>query len=557
MAAREDSDRTTEKAEREAPREKSHAEREASAVAAGLDRSKLVVRAAVVALGTLASRFLGLLRDMALAALFPREATDAFFVAFTIPNALRQLLGEGAVSSAVMPVLASRRAEGGEEAGRAFFARARGMSILALIVVTVLGVVFAEPLTELFAGGMHKQPGQFERTVSLTRSVFPYVIFASSAALGMAALNTRRKFAVAAFAPGLLNVAFLIAAFTLPGPFAKMGIDPAQAIVVGALFGGVLQVVAQWPALVQIGYAGRPRIDFRDPHVRQMLKRIVPMTFGIGVYYIDLILSRRLLSGLGPGAQSYFSWAMRLCDFPQGIFVMALSTAALPSLAELAAKKDMEELQKTFSYGLRLSLFVAIPCSMGLIALAEPLVTLLFVRGQFTAADATETARALLFQGGAIFSVAAVRQAVPVFYALGDTRTPVLISAVDLLSFIAIALVLRGPLGHVGVSAAVAGSSIVQMVLLLVFLRPRLGRLRGAEILASCAKTSVAAGFACVGGWGATRLLARPASTLGGLLGFSVFSVLFLVAAWGLRSTELDGLLAAVKRRLGRKSGTK
>ena len=150
---------------------------------ASAERSKLVVRAGIVALGTLASRVLGLFRDMALAALFRREATDAFFVAFTIPNALRQLLGEGAVSSAVMPVLAARRAEGGEEAGKAFFARARGASILALVVVTVLGVVFAEPLTELFAGGMHKQPGQFERTVNLTRSVFPYVVFASSAAL--------------------------------------------------------------------------------------------------------------------------------------------------------------------------------------------------------------------------------------------------------------------------------------------------------------------------------------------------------------------------------------
>lgn len=489
---------------------------------------------------------------MALAALFPRAATDAFFVAFTIPNALRQLLGEGAVSSAVMPVLAARRAEGGDEAGTQFFARARGASILALLSVTILGVVFAEPLTELFAAGMHKQPGQFERTVALTRSVFPYVIFASSAALGMAALNTKRKFAVAAFAPGLLNVAFLVAAFTLPGPLAKMGIDPAQAIVVGALFGGLLQVVAQWPALMQIGYAGRPRFDFRDPHVRQMLRRILPMTFGIGVYYIDLILSRRLLSDLGTGAQSYFSWAMRLCDFPQGIFVMALSTAALPSLAELAAKKDMPELQKTFSYGMRLSLFVAIPCSMGLIALAEPLVTLLFVRGEFKPTDAAETARALLFQGGAIFSVAAVRQTVPVFYALGDTRTPVMVSAIDLISFIAIALVLRGPLGHVGVSAAVAGSSIVQMVLLLVLLRPKLGRLRGAEILASAARTSLASGFACVGGWGAARLMANPNSVAGGLVGFATFCLLFVAAAWGLKSTELDGLLSAVKRRLGR-----
>ena len=197
---------------------------------------------------------------MALAAIFRRAETDAFFVAFTIPNALRQLLGEGAIASAVVPVLSAKLAEDdGDAAGKAFFARIRGVSLVALTVVTILGMVFAEPLSELFAAGYHAQPGEFERTVHLTRIVFPYLFFMGTAALGMAALNSKRKFAVAAFAPALLNVAFIAAAFLLPGPFERMGIDRSTAIAVGALVGGFLQVIAPWPALRAIGLAESPR----------------------------------------------------------------------------------------------------------------------------------------------------------------------------------------------------------------------------------------------------------------------------------------------------------
>src|SRR5580704_5802961 len=213
------------------------------------ERSRLVARAGVVGAGTLASRVLGLTRDMALAALFDRDATDAWWVAFTIPNALRQLLGEGAVTSAVVPLLAEKIAKDGDDAARVFFARVRGVSLVALVVVTALGVAFAGPLTELFAGGYRARPGQLERTTELTRLVFPYIFFMGTAALGMAALNAKRRFAVAAFAPGLLNVALLAAAFGLPGVLAANGYDPLLSLALGALAGGLLQVVAQCSSL--------------------------------------------------------------------------------------------------------------------------------------------------------------------------------------------------------------------------------------------------------------------------------------------------------------------
>ncbi len=242
---------------------------------------------------------------MALAAIFGRAETDAFFVAFTIPNALRQLLGEGAVASAVVPVLSGKLATDGDDAARDFFAKIRGVSLVALTVVTALGVAFAGPLCELFASGYHARTGEFQRTVTLTRLVFPYIFFMGTAALGMAALNAKRKFAVAAFAPGLLNVSFLACAFLLPGPLERAGVDRAWAMGAGALVGGALQVAAQIPALRAIGYASRPRFAL-DPAVKDALRRLLPMTFGIGVYYVDLVLSRRFLSELPAGSQSYF-----------------------------------------------------------------------------------------------------------------------------------------------------------------------------------------------------------------------------------------------------------
>ena len=521
------------------------------------ERGQLVARAGVVGAGTLASRVLGLVRDMALAALFDRDATDAWWVAFTIPNALRSLLGEGAITSAVVPVLSGKIANQGDEAAKRFFARVRGASLVALVVVTVAGMLFARPLTELFATGYHDRPGEFARTVELTRVVFPYILLMGTAALGMAALNANRRFAVAAFAPGLLNVALIAAAFA--APYLATG-DPVRALAYGALAGGVLQVIAQWPALRRIGYGGMPAFVL-DADVREVLRRIAPLTFGIGIYYVDLVLSRRFLSELGTGAQSYFSWAMRLCDFPQGIFVMALSTAALPSLSTLAAKGAKGELAKTWAHGMALAMFVAIPASAALVVLGEPIVVALFQRGAFDANAAHETARALLWQGGAIWTVAAVRQTVPALYALGDTRTPVVVSALDLTAFIALAVGLRGPMGHVGISVAVAGSSAVQMVLLLVGLRWRLGTIEGAALARSAARTLGASLLAAVAGWGAARLLA-PEGRAGALLrmlpgavGMLAFAVVFVLAAWGMRAPELEEIVNAFRRRLTGRRG--
>lgn len=519
------------------------------------ERRSITGRAGIVAAGTLASRILGLGRDLVLAAMFSRGATDAFMVAFTIPNTLRQLLAEGAVQTSVLPVLTKTREEQGPNEARRFFAAARGVSLAALVVVSAAGVLFAEPIVGLFAAGFRASSEQFDLTVELTRWLFPYIFFMGTAALGAAALNAEKRFVVTAFAPGLLNVSSIVCALALPAWFSSRGEDPIFAMAVGALVGGVLQVVAQWPSLIQIGYFERPRLDFSHPGVRDAFRRMGPVVIGLGIYLADVVVARRFLSELGIGAQTYFGFALRLCDFPQGIFVMAIQTAALPSLATLAARKNADELEATYAFGVRLTLFVAIAATALFVGLSEPIVALLFQRGKFDAFAAHETGRALVAQGLGIWMVALVRQLVSVYFALGDTRTPVIVSLIDFMAFVALALGLRGPLGHVGIGFAVTGSSAVQVSLLYMGLGRHLRSRRAAEIGRSAARTLTAAVIAAAAGRAVASLVLGAtagralASVAPGAAGALTFVAVFLGVAYAVGSEELRTILDVVGRK--------
>lgn len=522
----------------------------------GHERKQLAASAAVVAAGTLTSRLLGLVREQVLAACYRRDETDAFFVAFLIPNVLRQLLAEGAVQNGVLPVLSGLRETAGPERTREAFRALRGVSLLILAAVTLLGILLAPQLTELFAGGYRAHGELFERTVSLTRWVFPYIFFMGSAALGVAALNAHRRFVVTSYAPGLLNVAFIVCALTLRDVFASAGFDPLLALAVGVLLGGLLQVIAQWPSLRALGYLSLPRITFSDPTVRAVLKRMAPVLVGFGIYYVDVVVARHLLSELGLGAQSYFAFALRLCDFPQGIFVMAVQTASLPALAALAARHDYAELQRTFAHGLRLALFVALPATALITVMAHPIVTLVFERGHFDAETATQTGRALFAQGLGIWTVAIVRQLVVVFYALGDTRSPVLVSGLDFLVFVTAAWLLKGALGHVGISLAVTISSVAQVALLWWRLKRRFpGPLRLPEVLTGASKFVVATLLAAAASFGSHTLLSRlgGAGNVATLAVCALFGAVYLGVCGALRCAELEAVTQPLLRRFGRR----
>ncbi|HSC87691.1 MAG TPA: murein biosynthesis integral membrane protein MurJ [Polyangiaceae bacterium] len=527
--------------------------------AAQAEQKKIAGRAGIVALGTLSSRMLGLVRDSALAALFSRGATDAFLVAFQLPNLLRQLLAEGAVQNAVLPVLTKIRVREGDEAARRYFRAIRGLGLVASFAVAVLGIFLAPWMVDLFAPGFRERPEQFELTVLLSEWLFPYIFFMSAAALGVAALNTHGRFVASSFSPGLLNVSFVLFAFALPAWLSRHGHPPILAMAFAALVGGVLQVLAQWPSLRRIGYLEAPSWEPNHPGVHESLKRMAPTLFGIGVYYIDVVVGRRLLSELGEGPISYFGFALRVCDFPQGIFVMALQTATLPSLAAFVARGDHDSVGRTFAFAMRLSLFVGFAATALFVVLAEPIVSLLFQRGQFDLESTRETGRALVAQGLGIFLVAGVRQLVAVFFALGDTRTPVMVAALDLLAFVGLALALRGPFGHVGVGLAVSGSSLVQFLLLWILLSRRLPSLHSAEILRSALGSLLHAGLAAAAAWAVVSLSGIDSSAsawlraLPALLGSGVFVVVFLTTCSLTRNPELGAVVGPLRARFARK----
>ena len=494
---------------------------------------------------------------MALAAFFSRSATDAWLIAWQIPNLLRQVLAEGAVQTAVLPVLSQVREQDGDEAARSFFRAISGFFLLVLLAVSVLGMVFARELALTFASGFSSRPEQLELTAQLTVWVFPYIFFMGSAALGLAALNAHRRFVVTSFAPGLLNISFLICAIVLPAWLGARGTNAIFAMAVGGLAGGLLQVLAQWPSLRSIGYLEWPSFNFSHPGISLCLKRLAPTLLGIGVYAIDVMVGRRMLSELPEGSVTYFTYALRLCDFSQGIFVMALSSATLPTLATFVARGELQEVTRTLAFSLRLSLFVGLAATFGSICLAEPMVATIFQRGHFSPGDALETTRAFVAQAAGIFLVAGVRQLVIVFFALGKTLIPVYVAVIDIVVFSAVGLGLRDTLGHVAISWGVTAARIVQFSLLWFALKKSLPPLPVGSIGVSMLKNLAASVLAATVVWLSQSALAQLPfdSSMNHLIqlfvGGGLFCVAFFACASWLGSEELRSAVGPLKRRLG------
>lgn len=526
--------------------------------APGGERAAIARRAGVVAAGTLASRILGAARDAVIAAVFAVTATDAFFVAFTIPNALRALVGEGAVSGAFVPVFSEVREKEGMERARRFYAGLTGVMLLVLLVVTVAGVVAAPWLVTLYAAGY--EGARFEQTVLLTRIVFPYIFLMGLAALGMGALNSLKRFAVPAFAPALLNVALIAAAFALVPLMGSLGWPAIAALAVGALAGGVLQVLAQAPELKRVGLLNRPRRGLADPYVRKAFRLMVPLLAGLGVYQVNVMLARLFASFLPEGSQSFIYYGQRVVEIPQGMFAFAIASAALPTLATLHSRGLTERVKETFSYGLRLNLFVAVPATVALVILAEPTVAVLFGRGQFDAWHIRETARSLAWQAAGVWAVASVRTVIPMFHAYNDTRSPVLCSAVNLVVFVGVSLALMGQWNHAGIAAAFSAAAAAQLLALLWLLRRRVGPLGLRAVLRSAARMGVAAAAMGVAVWQLARFGewsrgGNDPRNIGVFVGAVVVgAAIYLGVARALGAPELRDVMSAVRRKArGRK----
>ncbi|MGE0792189.1 MAG: murein biosynthesis integral membrane protein MurJ [Sandaracinaceae bacterium] len=520
----------------------------------------LARRASIVAGGTLVSRVLGFVREAVLAAVFPKEATDLFFLAFTIPNSLRMILAEGAVSAAVVPVFSEVQKAEGPDAARAYLARIGGLFGLILLAISAVGVLAAPALVSVYAAGYVGRPELFEPSVQLTRLLFPYIFFMGLTALGMGGLNAMRRFAVPALTPALLNLAMIAAAFTLVGTAVRFGYPPIGALAIGALIGGALQMVAQWPAMQSAGILGPPRFDWRHPAVKKTVSLLIPLLAGFGIYQINTALGRAIatMPWLPTGSQSYIWYGQRLVEIPQGVFGLAVGAAALPTLSDLRNAGDDARVREVFGNSLSLILFLGIPSAVGLAVFAEPIVSVAFARGQFGRAEALETAASLRWQALGVWAIAAVRTVVPMFFAYNDTRSPVMASAVNLVVFAAMAIGLSFPFQHVGIAMALSAAGIAQLFALLFLLRQRVGRLGLRRVVSRATRASIAAaamgatlfGIAQLGRW---ERGGNDPMNIALLLGGVVLAlVVYLAVARLVGSEDLATLTAAVRRRARR-----
>jgi putative peptidoglycan lipid II flippase len=515
------------------------------------ERAQVVEAAGVIGLATLLSRILGFLRDMVLARLFGAgAAADAFFVAYRIPNLLRELFAEGSMSAAFIPVfseyLARRTKRDAWELASAAFT-----TLLTLLTgVCVLGLLAAPWIVRFIAPGFSGDPERQALTILLTRIMFPYLLFIGLAALAMGVLNSIRSFAAPAFSPVLFNIAIIASAFLLAPAFA----EPILAVAVGVVIGGCAQFLIQMPAMRKAELLFGWRLDFAHAGVRRIGRLMAPALIGLSVTQINILVST-ILASYFPGGPTYLFYGMRLIHFPLGVFGVALATALLPSLSTQAAKGEWDALRGTLGFGLRLIFFIIFPAMVGIILLRMPIVHLFFEHGRFTAADTQATAAAVLAYAVGLWAFAGVRIVVSAFYSLQDTRTPVLVAAAAVGANVALSLWLMGPLAHAGLALATALAAILNMALLVVLLDRRLGSFDWTAILRSHARVLLAAvpivvtclWIAGLGVW--TQAEAWAAKTVMLFVGIGISVAGYVTVHALLRSDELDFLWSLLKRK--------
>ena len=455
---------------------------------------RLARSAGIIGTATLTSRLLGLVRDQVLAYLFGAgNAMDAFNVAYRIPNLMRDLFAEGAMSAAFVPTFTRRLTL----QGKASAWQVGNQLVNALLVITgslvLLGIVFAAPLARLLAGSYAEVPGKLELTVFLTRIMLPFLTLVAIAAAVMGMLNSLNRFFAPALSPAMFNVGIIASAVLLVPLMPRLGLHPITAIAIGAIVGGVGQIVLQLPALYREGYRYRPEFDPADPGLREILRLIGPGTIAGAAVQINLLVNMVLATGEGTGAVSWLSYAFRVMYLPIGIFGVSIATATLPAVSRHAAQDSTAGIRKTVSNALRMMLVLNVPALVGLIVLAEPIVALIFERGSFLPSDTASTTAALMFYTPGLVGYSAVRIAVPCFYAMRDSLTPTLVSIGAVVLNIVLNLILVRVMGFRGLALGTSIAALGNALVLLVLLHRRLGGLEVGRIFETGAKIVVAA----------------------------------------------------------------
>ncbi len=523
--------------------------------------TSVVKSAGVVGALTLASRVLGYVRDAVLANRFGASgAFDAFVVAQTIPNLLRRLVAEGALQTAFVPLLAAEREAGGLPAMRRLSAAVLGLLIPVLLVLVALGGLFPRALVDVFAPGFDL--ARLEQTERMTMIMMPFIFFVSLQALAGGALNLEGHFAAPAGAPVLLNVAVIVMSLGAGAWFDA----PIEAAAWGVLLGGALQLALQVPALRRHGLLVRPRWDLADPGVRALLRRMGPQVFGVAVYQLNLLVVRQIGSYLPAGQLSCYYNATRLQEFALGVFAVSVGVAALPMLSTHAARGDHDALLTTFRRAIRVTNFVTIPSAVTLVFTSTPVVDVLFRHGAFGVEAARTTADLLAILGLAIVPIGVARVVVPTFYALGDTRTPVWGATASLLATYGLGRLLGTRYAIHGLTTATTVAAIVQVAVLVLWLRRGLARARGGAaadgrdapqlpIWSHALRATLAAvPGAALAGWLFSRIalpeLSKPLAACVLFAGLAAAGVAYLGAAKLFRLEEVDLVLGSILRRL-------
>jgi putative peptidoglycan lipid II flippase len=494
----------------------------------------LLKAASTVSLLTLVSRITGLVREQLIAATFGASAaTDAFNVAFRIPNLFRRLFAEGAFSQAFVPLLAATHEREGEAATRRLVDAVATVLAWVLLATCVLGVAGAPLLVLLMGAGLAER----DTAVGLTRWMFPYIGFMSMVALSAGILNTFKRFAVPAITPVLLNLSVIACAWWLAPRLAAHGIAPIMALAAGVMLGGVLQAAVQIPALravgmlprIAVGLAGM-RAAWAHPGMRQVLRQMAPALLGVSVAQISLLINTQIASFLSVGAVSWLTYADRLMEFPTALLGVALGVVLLPQLSATNARADAAGYSGLVDWGLRLVVLLALPCALALLLFPQPMVAVLYHYGAFTGEDVAMTVRALQGYGVGLMGLVAIKILAPAFYAKQDIRTPVKIAIGVLLATQAMNLVLVPWLGHAGLALAIGLGALVNAGLLLRGLLRR-GDYRPAP------------------GWGRFALRVALANlALGAALAWAAQAVdwIALQSAWGQRAGGVAGVLGGV-----------
>jgi len=437
--------------------------------------------ASTVSLLTLASRVTGLARDLLMASMFGANAlTDAFNVAFRIPNLFRRLFAEGAFSQAFVPVLASARAQQGAEATKALIDSVATVLAWALLATCIAGVLGAPLLVWLLASGLRHEPESYQAAVLMTRWMFPYIGFMSLVALAAGVLNTWRHFVVPAATPVLLNLSMIAAAWLGAPQLAARGIEPIYAMAGGVMLGGLLQLAVQLPVLLRLGLLPRIGLSwaalrnaYGQEGVRRILRLMAPALLGVGVAQLSLMINTQIASYLAPGSVTWLFYADRLMEFPTALLGVALGVVLTPQLAAAKAAGDAARYSAMLDWGLRIVVLLAVPCAVGLLTLAEPLVATLFHYGALHDGDVGQIARALAGYGVGLLGLVAIKVLAPGYYASQDIRTPVRI-AIAVLALTQLLNALLVPwVQHVGLALSIGLAALVNALWLLLGLLRR------------------------------------------------------------------------------------